>query len=110
MDLEELATILGVEIEDYLELLVFFHESSFVELAKMEKAFSKGSAGDVLKVAHSIKASALNLEMKRISDICEEIEMQVRDSDMEGLGPFILTLREELENLADMMKRTAIGE
>ena len=110
MDLEDLAKVLGVNIEDYLDLLAFFHESSFAELVKMEKGLSEARADDVLKAAHSIKASALNLGINRISDISEEIEMQVREGRLDGLGPFVLTLREELESLADMMKRTAIGE
>lgn len=100
MDFEVLAGKLGLEKNEYMELIELFVERSMSDLEKLEDAIRCKNAEDAAEAAHSMKGAAGNLGMMDFFESAEKIEQAAREGKTEGLSVAIQFIRNFLQEIA----------
>ncbi len=109
MNAEEQAKLLGLDEDEFFELVELFVETTASDLAKLESAISNGTAGPVVEAAHSIKGAAANLGFPDIHELAKNIEMSARQDALEGGLEAAKTIREKLALIAQTTPKTQAG-
>jgi HPt (histidine-containing phosphotransfer) domain-containing protein len=99
MNCKELAENLGLEEEEYLELLELFVETTASNLDKLQSGLADGDSGEVSEAAHTIKGSSANLGLKEIAESAKGIEERARQNDLQGVAEALETIRGACELL-----------
>jgi HPt (histidine-containing phosphotransfer) domain-containing protein len=97
MDIGELAGKIGLEEEEFLELVEIFVEKSKSDISNFQSAFDKGDIEQVVEAAHSIKGAAGNLGFREIFEIANGIEMDARQNIMEGAPKAVQLIKEKID-------------
>ena len=79
MDYKALASNLGLEEDEYIEMLDLFVEVSLSDIDRLEVGLKKAKDEEVLEAAHSIKGAAINLGLQEFADIAMAVEMKIRE-------------------------------
>ena len=99
MNVLELAENIGLEEDEFLEMLDLFVEVSLSDLSRLKAAFEKGEEEKVVEASHSIKGAALNLGLDEISEVAKGIETNARAGRLEGGSEAAEVIREKLTQL-----------
>ena len=99
MNYSVLAKELGLEEEEFLELVRLFAEVSTDDLARLESSLRMGNSEQVREAAHSIKGAALNLGLNDISEIARIVEDKAREDSLEGVAEAVKEIRMKLDLL-----------
>ena len=102
MDFKALAGNLGLEEEEYMELIELFVDRSMSDLKKLEAAIKSKNADEAADAAHSMKGAAGNLGIMDFYESAAKIEMEAREGSLEGFSGLIQALRESLEDIAGL--------
>ena len=102
MDIKALADNLGLEEDEYLELLDLLVETGMVDLSKMESAVKAGDSEEAGKAAHSIKGASGNLGLMDIYELAKAIEVEIRNDNLESVKNQAKEIREKLETLGKL--------
>jgi HPt (histidine-containing phosphotransfer) domain-containing protein len=105
MNLEELATRIGIKESELKELIDLFFETSYLDLEHLRSALEKGASAEVSRAAHSIKGAALSLGMSEIADLAKTIEHEARERRLEGISSFLIPLGEALRETDSRLNR-----
>jgi len=105
MDIRQLAENLGLEEEEYLELIELFIETGMSDLNKLQSAIEEGSAEKAVNAAHSIKGAAMNLGLTELSEIAKEIEEKAGNDRLETSAEPARLLQEKLDIIVDFVRR-----
>ncbi|MEE9612749.1 MAG: Hpt domain-containing protein [Desulfatiglandales bacterium] len=97
MDIGELAGNIGLEEEEFLELVEIFVEKSKSDISNLQSAFDKGDIEQVVEAAHSIKGASGNLGFREIFEIAKGIEMYARQNIMEGAPKAVQFIKEKID-------------
>jgi CheY-like chemotaxis protein len=84
MDIDEQASTLGLERDEFIELVEVFLETTESDLDRMESAISSGNAREVEEAAHSIKGAAGSLGFDRTQGLAKTIEMDAKKQILDG--------------------------
>ena len=104
MDLSALAEHIGLEEDEFRELIELFVEVSGTDLNRLESGIEQGDSKEVVEAAHSIKGAAINLGLQDISEIAHHVEMNARGDNLDGGASAIERIKERLEILDLAMK------
>lgn len=99
MNIKELAANLGLEEDEYLELVELFLDTGSADFQKMESGLANRDADQVMRSAHTIKGAAGNLGFTEISDLAKLIEENAGNNTLEGLDQAVSTLRSQLQSI-----------
>ena len=99
MNCKELADNLGLEEEEYLELLELFVETTASNLDRLQSGITEGDSGEVSEAAHTIKGSSANLGLMDIAESAKGIEERARQNNLEGAADAVETIRGACEQL-----------
>ena len=99
MDFKALAGNLGLEEEEYMELIELFIDRSMSDLKKLEAAIKSGNADEAADAAHSMKGAAGNLGIMDFYESAAKIEMDAREGNLEGFSVAVQSLRENLKDI-----------
>jgi HPt (histidine-containing phosphotransfer) domain-containing protein len=108
MNLSGLASSLGFEENEFLELVDLFVETATSDMAKLDAAISSGAAEETVEAAHSIKGAAGNLGFRDIYELAKEIEMNARQHVLEGSLRAAQSIRGKLSQVAQTLKARQI--
>ncbi len=97
MDISELAGNIGLEEEEFLELVEIFVEKSKSDISNLQSAFDKDDIEQVVEAAHSIKGASGNLGFREIFEIANGIEMDARQNIMEGAPKAVQLIKEKID-------------
>ena len=100
MNLEELSSNLGLDKEDYLELLELLIGSGTEDRNNLKEAVATNDADKAVKAAHSLKGAAANLGLTELSEVARQAEMQARKGILAGIEEKIETLQAKLNEVA----------
>ena len=101
MDFKVLAGNLGLEEDEYMELIELFVERSMSDLAKLEASIRDSNTDEAAIAAHSMKGAAGNLGIMDFYESAAKIEMEVREGRIEEFSGTIQALRNSLEVIAE---------
>jgi HPt (histidine-containing phosphotransfer) domain-containing protein len=105
MNFKELGENLGLEEEEYLELLELFVDTSASDLERLRTAITLGDLDQATKAAHSLKGAAGNLGLTELFETAKKVEMDARDNRLERITESV----SELEGRLDMLAGCARG-
>ena len=104
MNFKELADNLGLEEDEYLELIELFIETGMSDLDKLGSAIEKGDAEESANAAHSIKGASGNLGLMDVYEIAMKIEQDARNGLLEGLSEPIEAIKGKLDVISQSAK------
>jgi histidine phosphotransfer protein HptB len=97
MNSKAIAQSMGLEEDEFLEVLAIFVEVSASDLLNIEAGIKDDDAKSVSDGAHSIKGAALNLGLTDISEIAHAVEESARQGKIQGALEAAGAIREKLE-------------
>ena len=103
MNFKELGDRLGLEEDEYRELIDLFIETGGADFQKLQNALSVSDVEVVRRSAHTIKGASGNLGLHDLSAVASSIEMSAEKNQLEGLQPAVEKLKghfESIENFA----------
>jgi HPt (histidine-containing phosphotransfer) domain-containing protein len=101
MDFSELAGNLGLEEDEYLELIKLLIETSRADLEGIEASIREQDSDEVANRLHSIKGATGNLGLMEIYDLAKQGEQIARDNAMDQLSDIVQGLKTRLNSLAE---------
>ena len=104
MDLKGMALNIGVEEEDFVELLEMLVDVSLTDLASFETELAAGNYNGAAMAAHSIKGASGNLGLTDISGTAEELEKAAKSSDESQMSEKIMFLKQELGRISEALQ------
>ena len=103
MNIKELAEGLGLEEEEYVEILEILVDSGKADIASLETAAEQKDAEGAVRAAHSLKGAAANMGIMELSEIAKDIELRARDQDITDLEAKIQELKTKFEPLVELV-------
>ena len=92
---------LGLEEDEYLELVELFFETSKADLKNLRSAINKKDMEMIAEIAHSLKGAAMNLGLDEFIELAKTIEKTARDGELEETAMTVETFQEKLDNSGD---------
>ena len=99
MNIKELSESLGLEEEEYLEMLELFLESGGADLGRIEQALRDANARGIHEAAHSLKGSAGSLCLDPMFELARAIDEKSRQGILSGLDELVCELRSKYTEL-----------
>jgi HPt (histidine-containing phosphotransfer) domain-containing protein len=97
MNFKELGENLGLEEEEYRELIELFVDTGTADFEKIQSGLASNNADQVMRSAHTIKGAAGNLGLTELSDMAKIIEQNATDNHLEGLDQVVHQLKTHFE-------------
>lgn len=99
MDLKALGESLGLDEDEFIEIVEIFLESAASDIKRLEDAIIAQNSEALSEAAHSLKGSAGNLGFTEISKLSASLEDKARKSEITDLASSIPTLSSLLETI-----------
>ncbi len=99
MDCKAMAESLGLDDDEFSEVLSLFIEVSASDLEELESGLKEEDANRVSEAAHSIKGAAMNLGLTEISEIAQGVEMRARKDNLQGALEASRVIRGKLDEI-----------
>jgi len=92
MDLKAIGEDLGLEENEFLEIVELFLETAETDITHLKQAIASGDMKTITEAAHSLKGSAGNLGFTEIYRLSKEIETAARENTLASLGPVLASI------------------
>lgn len=99
MDFQDLADRLGIEKEEFLELVELFVTVSRSDMEKIKNGVRENNCPEAAAASHSIKGAAANLGFDEISKLAFEMEMQAKGGSIENFETHLSSMEKLLSRL-----------
>lgn len=103
MDFTEMGARLGLEKEEFIELVEIFVTSADEDIQKLRDAFAENNIDAVKEAAHSLKGSSGNMGFQDISDSAARIEQNARKGNIEGIEAALSFFEEEVRKIRSLL-------
>jgi len=100
MNFKELAENLGLDEDEYLELVELLIETSRTDLEGIEAAIRGENSNEAANALHSIKGAAGNLGFMEIYDLARQGEQMAKEGMLDQLADTIQRLKSKVDSLA----------
>lgn len=97
MNLKALADNLGLEVDEYREVIELFIETGAGDLNHIQEALAQRDSEQVMRSAHTIKGAAGNLGLVEVSETAKIIEEKANNNQLDGLESAVQTLKNQFE-------------
>ncbi|MCK5509132.1 MAG: Hpt domain-containing protein [Desulfobacterales bacterium] len=103
MNFKELAENLGLEEDEFREIVELFLEISDTDLHKLRSAIDQEDTQQVVEAVHSIKGASGNLGFMAISEKAKDVEIKAREKDLSGANEAIKNIKKEVDRIAQAL-------
>ena len=100
MEIKELSENIGLEEDEYLEIVELFLETTKTDLEKLGSGIHNDDTHQVVEAAHSIKGASANLGLMEISEVAKKVERKARQNSLEGTAEAVKSIKEGCEQIA----------
>ena len=97
MNFKELGENLGLEEDEYRELVELFVNTGTADYEKIQSGLASSDADQVMRSAHTIKGAAGNLGLIDVSDVAKIIEENAIGNHLDGLDQVVRQLKTHFE-------------
>lgn len=104
MDFNKPAKRLGLELDEYIELINLFLETCTTDISGMETAAAGHDYKSMVERSHSLKGSSGNLGLTDIYEKAKEIETKARANSLEGFDSLIIMIKQNVRTITDALK------
>jgi len=99
MNFKELGANLGLEEDEYRELVDLFLLTGSADFQKLQEGLAARDAEQVMRSAHTIKGASGNLGLMQVSAAAKIIEDRALDNQLDELNGPMETLRRQLDEI-----------
>jgi len=99
MDFQDLASRLGLDEEDFMELVELFITTTQADIAKIKSGVQNNNPDEAAAASHSIKGASGNLGFDDMFELTKIMEMQAKSGSLDGFDDFIADLEKKLDTL-----------
>ncbi len=99
MDFQDLASRLGIDDEDFMELVELFVVTTMSDIEKIKKGVQEGNSQDAAAASHSIKGAAGNLGFDEMFELSKKMEMQAKEENLDGFEAYLIDLEAQVNSL-----------
>jgi HPt (histidine-containing phosphotransfer) domain-containing protein len=92
---------LGLEEDEYLELVELFIETSKSDLKNLQSAINNKNIEMIAGIAHSLKGAAMNLGLDDFLELAEIIENTACNGELEETAKTAEIFQKKLDNFCD---------
>lgn len=92
MNFKELGENLGLEEDEYRELIELFVESGSADYQKLQAAVSANDIDQIVRSAHTIKGAAGNLGLMDVHEVAKKVEAAANEGRSSDLSDAMQTL------------------
>jgi HPt (histidine-containing phosphotransfer) domain-containing protein len=103
LNLNKISKKLGLEENEYLELVELFIETSKSDIKNLQSAINNKNLELIAKIAHSLKGAAMNLGLDYFFELSETIEKTSRNGELEEAAEIAEIFHGKLDNFADFI-------
>ena len=103
MEIQESADNLGLDLEEYMEILELYVESTSSDLKELKTALAAGDGEKVHSRSHSIKGASGNLGLQELYEQAKKIDDLARENLLEGLEPMVGDFTEKYDKLIEKL-------
>jgi HPt (histidine-containing phosphotransfer) domain-containing protein len=103
MDFKQFAEKLGLEEDEYLELLELFIDTSATDIANLENAVGTKNAVEAEKAAHSLKGASASLGLTKIAELAKQIEKSAREGSTKDGVELLESIKEKIIGIKKLM-------
>ena len=101
MDITGLSERLGLDEDEFLELVELFLEIGATDLGQLEMAVQKEDIEEVVKSSHSIKGASGNLGFTEIYEVAKGVEFNARQNNLDGANEAVGIIKKHLDRIAE---------
>ena len=99
MDLKAIGEDLGLDEEEFLEIVELFLETAQIDIDRLRQGLSSNDIRNINEAAHSLKGSAGNLGFTEIYHLSKEIENATRENTLANIGPVLEAIEKVTKNI-----------
>lgn len=103
MDLKALGENLGLEEDEFIEIVEIFIETAVSDIQKLKEALASNNCEAASDAAHSLKGSAGNLGFMEVSKLSASIENQARKDNIQDLADALPVLTSMIDGIKALM-------
>lgn len=101
MNFKKMSEKLGLEEDEYLELVELFIETSKSDLKNLQSAINNKNIEMIAGIAHSLKGAAMNLGLDYFIELAKSIEKTASDGELEETAKAAEIFQVKLDNSGD---------
>jgi HPt (histidine-containing phosphotransfer) domain-containing protein len=110
MNLKVQAEKMGLDEEEYVEIVNLFIKTTADNIRQMRSAVETRDVSKIHQETHSLKGAALNLGFWQISEIVERIAMRVRENCWHGLSADIEVIQGRMDRIAKLVGKNPVED
>jgi HPt (histidine-containing phosphotransfer) domain-containing protein len=99
MDYKNLASRLGFDIDEFLELVTLFVTTTVSDIDKIKIGVRQSNCQAAAAAAHSIKGAAGNLGFDDIFTLAKDMEIQAKEENLDNFETYIKDLENKVNAL-----------
>jgi HPt (histidine-containing phosphotransfer) domain-containing protein len=104
MNFKDLGEELGLEEDEYRELIELFMETGQSDLSQLKIALDAGDAETVARRAHTLSGSSGNLRIMELHEAAKRIELAADDGRLDSLSGDLNTLEAGFAKIAQRLQ------
>jgi HPt (histidine-containing phosphotransfer) domain-containing protein len=97
MNFQELADNLGLEVDEYRELIELFIDTGAADFQTIQEALAGGNSEQVMRSAHTIKGAAGNLGLMDVSETAKNIEDCAGKKQLDSIRTAVQILKTQFD-------------
>jgi HPt (histidine-containing phosphotransfer) domain-containing protein len=101
MNFKELGENLGLEEDEYMELLELFLETGSADYERIKTAIETKDFDLLIRSAHTIKGASGNLGLMDIHEVAKEVEDIAESKDLSNIDAVVETLGTRIQAIQD---------
>ncbi|MCK4389086.1 MAG: Hpt domain-containing protein [Desulfobacterales bacterium] len=104
MDFTKLAEDLGLDEDEFWELVELFLETSASDLGRLQSAIDRGDIQQTVEAVHSVKGAAANLGFEEIYELAKGVEEKARENSLDGVTEPVRIIKEKCDLIGEMFR------
>ena len=102
-DLKHIAQELGFPLDDVKMIVNVVFEDTEKSMQEIEKMYEKKAWKQIAYEVHSIKGSAANMKLTKLSQLALQLEQSAQDEDAQKVSVLINAIKENLSLLQEAL-------
>ena len=108
MNFKVQAEKMGLDEEEYIEIVNLFIQTTADNLGQIRSAVETGDVSKIREETHSLKGAALNLGFWEICEIADRLTKRVRENCWQGLAADIEVIQGRVDRIADTVGKKSM--
>jgi HPt (histidine-containing phosphotransfer) domain-containing protein len=103
MNFKELADKIGLEEEDYRELVDLFLDTGMADYDQLKSAYAESDDVQVARSAHTISGASGNLGLMNVYEVAKRIELAAIDKQLDRVNSDVEALQGLFDEIAQFV-------